>query len=451
MNLDSILCELRHLEAQAARVPALEAELLKQAGLAADRVRDALAEVRDPTSTLLIGAPGSAMREAQELGKAHRAEVAELRRQLLETQQDRHSILMNRDEKERTILTIRDALSLAGHRAEDPGDLSALPGLVERLREERDAARLARNDVVADLAKLRAELDALKAPRLLSDEEATAAFEAPASHLASIYAVARAAERKLVGALLGAADDESAAVVRTLLSAIAAIGAPAAEPAKVEPAKADAAGLSDAELHALFESASKSLIPRTAGLRAVANATIARYRARLKSSEALVEAMAAAAKSDAENHSIGRTAQAALTAAIAYADGAENPAAGGMATPRCMVCNWPLHERPEDGCTAASCSYRPERNSDEWVRIERRKVAMGTLADGAETRGPDAAGCAEAHVDPRGIHDDPPHDWGLIGRGGVGGPHGAIRNGVDWLCARIDGHERRIEALEKKS
>ena len=42
-------------------------------------------------------------------------------------------------------------------------------------------------------------------------------------------------------------------------------------------------------------------------------------------------------------------------------------------TLRCVICDWPLAERREDGCVPGDCSYRPREGSEEWRRIQRRR------------------------------------------------------------------------------
>lgn len=51
------------------------------------------------------------------------------------------------------------------------------------------------------------------------------------------------------------------------------------------------------------------------------------------------------------------------------------------APPRCDVCGWPLRERSEDGCTAGSCSYRPEVGSPEYMRIQERRKRLVAEAE----------------------------------------------------------------------
>jgi hypothetical protein len=48
---------------------------------------------------------------------------------------------------------------------------------------------------------------------------------------------------------------------------------------------------------------------------------------------------------------------------------------------RCRVCDWPLRERVQDGCTAASCSYRPEEGSAEYARIKARRAFLDRHAE----------------------------------------------------------------------
>jgi len=61
-------------------------------------------------------------------------------------------------------------------------------------------------------------------------------------------------------------------------------------------------------------------------------------------------------------------------------------------TSRCAICDWPLHERVEDGCTADSCSYRPRRATiaQEW------RAALAQERRAALARGETAAATAPA-------------------------------------------------------
>lgn len=47
-----------------------------------------------------------------------------------------------------------------------------------------------------------------------------------------------------------------------------------------------------------------------------------------------------------------------------------------MLKPRCPICDWPLHERQEDGCVEGNCSYRPQEGSPEHCRIQQRRDAI---------------------------------------------------------------------------
>jgi len=42
-------------------------------------------------------------------------------------------------------------------------------------------------------------------------------------------------------------------------------------------------------------------------------------------------------------------------------------------TPRCEICDWPLHATIQDGCTAGNCSYRPQHGTEEYARIQARR------------------------------------------------------------------------------
>lgn len=52
---------------------------------------------------------------------------------------------------------------------------------------------------------------------------------------------------------------------------------------------------------------------------------------------------------------------------------------------RCRICNWPIRETVQEGCTDGSCSYRPKDGTDEHRRITARRTqreraaAMPTL------------------------------------------------------------------------
>jgi hypothetical protein len=41
---------------------------------------------------------------------------------------------------------------------------------------------------------------------------------------------------------------------------------------------------------------------------------------------------------------------------------------------QCEVCGWTLKEKIEDGCVPGNCSYRPEQGSEEYRRIQERRV-----------------------------------------------------------------------------
>lgn len=43
---------------------------------------------------------------------------------------------------------------------------------------------------------------------------------------------------------------------------------------------------------------------------------------------------------------------------------------------RCPICCWPLAKRREEGCVLGDCSYRPDRGSPEWHRIQRNRQAL---------------------------------------------------------------------------
>lgn len=48
---------------------------------------------------------------------------------------------------------------------------------------------------------------------------------------------------------------------------------------------------------------------------------------------------------------------------------------------RCQICEWPLAEKIEDGCTIDSCSYRPDEGSSEYYRIQDRRLRLAQLKD----------------------------------------------------------------------
>ena len=43
---------------------------------------------------------------------------------------------------------------------------------------------------------------------------------------------------------------------------------------------------------------------------------------------------------------------------------------------RCPICCWPLAKSREEGCVLGDCSYRPDRGSPEWHRIQRNRQAL---------------------------------------------------------------------------
>jgi hypothetical protein len=43
---------------------------------------------------------------------------------------------------------------------------------------------------------------------------------------------------------------------------------------------------------------------------------------------------------------------------------------------QCKICDWPIHDSIDNGCTADSCSYRPFEGTKEYFRIERRKANL---------------------------------------------------------------------------
>jgi hypothetical protein len=47
-----------------------------------------------------------------------------------------------------------------------------------------------------------------------------------------------------------------------------------------------------------------------------------------------------------------------------------------LSRPRCLICDWPLMESEDQGCTVLSCSYRPEEGSPEYCRIKQRRDAI---------------------------------------------------------------------------
>ena len=51
---------------------------------------------------------------------------------------------------------------------------------------------------------------------------------------------------------------------------------------------------------------------------------------------------------------------------------------------RCSVCDWPLADSIEEGCTLDSCSYRPDEGSAEYYRIRDRRLRLAALKDRVE-------------------------------------------------------------------
>lgn len=49
---------------------------------------------------------------------------------------------------------------------------------------------------------------------------------------------------------------------------------------------------------------------------------------------------------------------------------------------RCEICDWPLHDTIDKGCTAESCSYRPDVGSEEHRRIAARRKEIAAKAGG---------------------------------------------------------------------
>lgn len=49
---------------------------------------------------------------------------------------------------------------------------------------------------------------------------------------------------------------------------------------------------------------------------------------------------------------------------------------------RCEICDWPLHDTIDKGCTAESCSYRPEFGSEEHRLIAARRKEIAAKAEG---------------------------------------------------------------------
>lgn len=43
---------------------------------------------------------------------------------------------------------------------------------------------------------------------------------------------------------------------------------------------------------------------------------------------------------------------------------------------RCVICDWPLKERMEDGCIPGNCSYRPLDRSHEWDLLTHRRALV---------------------------------------------------------------------------
>lgn len=55
--------------------------------------------------------------------------------------------------------------------------------------------------------------------------------------------------------------------------------------------------------------------------------------------------------------------------------------------PRCEVCDWPLAESAEKGCTPSNCSYRPREGTDEHRRIQERRRRLERDVREAAARG----------------------------------------------------------------
>lgn len=44
---------------------------------------------------------------------------------------------------------------------------------------------------------------------------------------------------------------------------------------------------------------------------------------------------------------------------------------------RCPICDWSFAKSRNEGCIPGDCSYRPREGSDEYLRIEQRRAALG--------------------------------------------------------------------------
>jgi hypothetical protein len=40
---------------------------------------------------------------------------------------------------------------------------------------------------------------------------------------------------------------------------------------------------------------------------------------------------------------------------------------------RCPICSWPLAVSAKNGCVIGNCSYKPERGTEEYARVERNR------------------------------------------------------------------------------
>lgn len=77
---------------------------------------------------------------------------------------------------------------------------------------------------------------------------------------------------------------------------------------------------------------------------------------------------------------------------------APDPAPAQAAPARCEICDWPLVDDPEKGCTADNCSYRPDDRAEQ-LRIAERRAQVG--ARKAPAQAADGAADAEALVHER--------------------------------------------------
>jgi hypothetical protein len=50
---------------------------------------------------------------------------------------------------------------------------------------------------------------------------------------------------------------------------------------------------------------------------------------------------------------------------------------------RCPICDWPMAESVERGCVPDNCSYRPDKGSPEYYRIQARKARTEPTEDQA--------------------------------------------------------------------